>query len=150
MWAYPTTEYSKANLIIVLSISPAVIPNPRTSEGRDRRRAGSELLCASWSNGCANESRQQNDGLTKLDILRHSSSKVIMNSNKYIWVLLGSFAAMALFAACQQQGSTATTPAASSTEMRQVRSRSQTASASTNRNIAPGGTRRAPTPSPTP
>jgi hypothetical protein len=94
-----------------------------------------------------------NDGAIKFDILQHFRSKGTMNSNKYIWLLLGGFAAMAFFVACQQQGSTATTPAASSTRgvtERQVRSRGQTTSASTNRDIAPGGMRRAPTASPTP
>ena len=89
-----------------------------------------------------------NDGRIKLDTLRHSISKGTMH--KYILVSLGGIGAVALFASCQQQGSTTTTPAASSTEMRHVRSGNQTVSASTNRNIAPGGTRRAPTPSPSP
>src|SRR5262245_41289795 len=72
-------------------------------------------LRATWSSGLANESRQQNATEQSLDILRRFSSKGTMNSNKYIWLLLGGFAAMAFFVACQQQGSTTTTPAASST-----------------------------------
>jgi len=66
---------------------------------------------------------------------------------KYILVSFGAVMAMAFFASCQQQGSTTTTPAGNATV---ARSRSQTVSAQTNRDIGPGGMRRAPTPSPTP
>jgi len=44
-------------------------------------------------------------------------------NNKYIYLLLGSFVAMALFASCQEQKSTATTtqPAATKTKSTQFR-----------------------------
>jgi hypothetical protein len=89
-----------------------------------------------------------NDGCIKLDILRHTIPKLIMRKNlKYTLVPFGGIIAMVFFASCQQQGSTTTTPAGSSTV---ARSRSQTVSATRNRDIPPGGSRRAPTPSPTP
>ena len=101
--------------------------------------------CVSWNSVIGERIAAANDGRIKLDTLPHLIPK--RNMYKHILVSLGTIVAIALFVACQQQPSTTTTTAAPSTV---ARSRNQTVSASTNRDIPPGGMRRPPTPTPTP